>query len=69
MTHYQHQVLPLNPSAVIADRLIDVLIKCLPTSQEKRGDRKLELARELAVENASVISQDDRDVIKERITL
>ncbi|KAH9954062.1 hypothetical protein BC827DRAFT_80350 [Russula dissimulans] len=68
MSHYHHQVLPLNPSAVIADRLIDVLVKCLPSSQEKRGDRKLELARNLAAENASVISQDDRDVIKERIT-
>jgi len=68
MSHYHHQVLPPNASAVIADRLIDVLVKCLPSSQEKRGDRKLELARELAVENASVIGQDDRDVIKERIT-
>jgi len=63
-----HQALPHNPSAVITNRLINFLLKSLPSSQEKRGDRKLELARELAVEVASVVSQDYLDVIDERIT-
>jgi len=60
---FEHHALRQTAHFAIAIKMILVAVR------EKRGDRKLELARELAVENASVISQDDRDVIKERITL
>ncbi|KAI9509440.1 hypothetical protein F5148DRAFT_753521 [Russula earlei] len=68
MSPTHHQVLQPNASANIADKLLDALAKQLPSSKEKRGDRKLELARDLAVEYETVISQSDRDVINERIT-
>jgi len=56
-------------SAIIAITLINSLLKQLPSVQEKRGDRKLELARDLAIEFGSLISDDDRRIIEERITL
>jgi len=45
------------------------MVKMLPSSQEKRGDQKLERARELALEYQSVLSQSDRNAIEQRITL
>jgi len=61
--------LPHNPSAVITSRLMDTVVKRLPSQQEKRGDQKLEAARGIAQEFGDVISQTDHQVIEERITL
>ena len=61
--------LPPNAGAVITSRLIDAVVKRLPSQQEKRGDQKLEKARELDEEFGNVISQTDHQIIEERITL
>jgi len=45
------------------------MVKQLPSSQLERGDRKLERARDLADEFESVVSQNDRNLIEERIAL
>jgi hypothetical protein len=63
-----HQELLPNASAVITSRLIDTVVKMLPSQQEKRGDKKLDKARAITQEFESVISQRDREVIGERIT-
>ena len=67
--HYTDRDLPPNAGAVITSRLIDTVVKMLPSQQEKRGDRKLEAAREIAQEFGDVISQSDHQTIEERITL
>jgi len=67
MSH--NQDIPPNASAVIANKLLDSVAKQLPSSQEKRGDQKLDSARELAEEFESVITQEDRNIIEEKITL
>jgi hypothetical protein len=67
-SHQDQDLLP-SASAVITSRLIDAMAKMLPSQQEKRGDRKLDKAREIVSEFESVISQQDRAVIEERITL
>jgi len=66
---HTHHDLPPNAGAVITSRLIDTIVKRLPSQQEKRGDRKLEKARELAQEFGDLISPNDRQIIEERITL
>ncbi len=63
-----NQDIPPNASAVIANKFFDSVAKQLPSSQEKRGDQKLDRAREMAEEFESVITQQDRNVIEERIT-
>jgi len=55
-------------TAVIATTLINSLLKQIPSSGEKQDDRKLELARYLAIEFESLIGEDDRRIIEERIT-
>lgn len=67
--HYTDRDLPPNAGAVITSRLIDTVVKMLPSQQEKRGDRKLEEARDIAQEFGDVISQSDHQTIEERITL
>jgi len=64
MSHNQFD----SATAVIATTLINSLLKQLPSQQEKRGDRKLELARALAIEFESLISEEDRRVIEDKIT-
>jgi len=67
MAHNQ-QGTPLGPGAVIVSRMIDSVVKMLPSEQEKRGDQKLEKAREIAEENKPVIFQDDLDAIAGKIS-
>lgn len=67
MSHNQ-QGIPLGPGAVIVSRMIDSVVKMLPSEQEKRGDQKLEKAREIAEENKPVITQYDLDAIAGRIS-
>jgi len=47
---------------------MDTMLRQLPSSQRKLGDENLERARELAVKFESVIDQNDRSIIEERIT-
>jgi len=55
--------------APITIRLLDTIVRQLPSSQLQLGDQNLERAREIAVEFESVIGQNDRSIIEERITL
>jgi len=62
-----HQECPPNASAVIALTLIDTVAKMLPAQREKRGDHRLEKARDLANEFGPRITEDDRRTIEEKI--
>lgn len=61
--------IPPNAGAVIVTRVIDTVVRQFPASQESRGERKLELARELSMENESIIDPDDRRTIQDKIIL
>jgi len=67
MSHNQ-QGIPLGPGAVIVSRMIDSVVKMLPSEQEKRGNQKLEKARGIAEEYKPMISQSDLDTIAGRIS-
>jgi hypothetical protein len=54
--------------APVISKLLDTMLRQLPSSQRKLGDQNLERAREVAVEFESVIDQNDRTIIEERIT-
>jgi hypothetical protein len=60
--------LQTSATAIIATTLIKSVLKQLPSAQERRGDQKLELARDLAIEFESLISEDDRRIIEDCIT-
>jgi hypothetical protein len=60
---------PPTLGTLIASACWDTMVRQLPSSQLERGDRKLEQAREIADEFGSVISQNDRNLIEERIAL
>lgn len=66
--HYTDRDLPPNAGAVITSRLIDTVVKMLPSQQEKRGDQRLDKAREIAQEFGDVITPTDHQIIEERIT-
>jgi len=65
---YNQQGTSLGPGAVIVSRMIDSVVKMLPSEQEKRGDKKLEKARGLAEEYKPMIFQSDLDTIAGRIS-
>jgi hypothetical protein len=64
-----HHDIPPTLGTLIASACLDSVVKQLPSSQLERGDRKLERARDLADEFESVVSQNDRNLIEERIAL
>lgn len=64
-----HYDIPPTLGTLIASTCLDSMVKQLPSSQLERGDRKLERARDLADEFESVVSQNDRNLIEERIAL
>jgi len=64
-----HEDIPSTLRTPITIRLLDTIVRQLPSSQLQLGDQNLERAREIAVEFESVIGQNDRSIIEERITL
>ena len=60
-------VIPANAGGVLMDRMLDYVSKQSPGEQEKRGDRRLDEARTLIVQNQLVLSPRDLEVIEERI--
>jgi hypothetical protein len=66
--HRNHQSVPPNAGAVIATTLLHAAKKQLPSSQEKRGDKKLNQARQIVNEFISVIAEIDRKIVEDRIT-
>jgi hypothetical protein len=62
-----HQGPPLTAGAVFATALLGALVKQLPSSQEKRGDDKLERTRQMVHQFVSVIAEGDRRTIDDKI--
>ena len=62
-------VIPANAGGVLMDRMLGYVAKQAPGEQEKRGDRRLDEARTLIVQNQLVIDSRDLEVIEERIAL
>ena len=60
---------PLDASGVLTWRLLHFLAGQLPSAQEKRGEQRLDNARQLAREHERLISPSDMEIVKERITL
>jgi hypothetical protein len=60
---------PLDASAVLTLKLLDFLASQRPSAQAKRGDRRLDDARQLARENESLISPIDLEIAKDKIIL
>jgi hypothetical protein len=61
-------VLP-NTGATIASRFINTIVKMLPSQRRERGEREADKASAITQAFESVISQRDRDLIRERIML
>jgi hypothetical protein len=62
------QSIPPNAGAVFATTFVNAVAKQLPSSQEKRGDDKLDRARELTNEFQSVLAETDLRAIEDKIT-
>jgi hypothetical protein len=58
---------PRNAGTVFATALLGALAKQLPSSQEKRGDDKLERTRQMVDEFVSTIQEHDRRTIEDKI--
>jgi hypothetical protein len=69
MSPSHHQDILPTLGDFIESKFLDSVVKLLPSSQLKRGDKKLERAREIVNEFRSVTSESDRNVIEERIIL
>ncbi|KAH9014217.1 hypothetical protein EDB85DRAFT_2157573 [Lactarius pseudohatsudake] len=60
---------PLDASGVLTLKLLHFLADRRPSAQEKRGDQRLDSARELARGDEVLISPGDLEIVRERITL
>ena len=65
----ENAIIPANAGGILMDRMLDFVAKRTPSEQEKRGDRRLDDARTLLIENRLVIHPTDLQVIEERIAL
>ena len=67
------QDMPPNAGAVLPTTFLNALVRQLPSrlpsSQEKRGDDKLDQACELTNEFKSVLAENDLRIIEDKITL
>ena len=61
-------VIAANAGGVLMDRMLGYVARQAPGEQEKRGDRRLDEARALIVENQLVIHSTDLEVVEESIT-
>ena len=64
-----HEDIPSASGAPFTIRLLDTIVRQLPSSQLKLGDENLERACDIALEFEAVIGQNDRSIIEERVTL
>ncbi len=65
-----HQEIPPNAGAVLANAFLKTMGKQLPSSQVKRGDDKLKQARDIVTpEVQSKMPENDLKVIEDQITL
>ena len=68
----KNSIPPLIPSDAVAiniSTLLNAMAEQLPSSQEKRGNDELELARDLADTFKSVITESDKRTIEDKIIL
>jgi len=63
-----HQDIPPNAGAIVVTTILNAMARQLPSSQEKRGDDKLDRARELTNEFQSVLAETDLRAIEDKIT-
>ncbi|KAF8461762.1 hypothetical protein DFH94DRAFT_71072 [Russula ochroleuca] len=68
ITHRNRQDIPVDAGAVIVTTILNAMAKQLPSSQEKRGDDKLDRAREIMDEFKSVIAENNLGTIEDKIT-
>ena len=68
----KHSILPLiqpNAGNDLATLFPNAVVKQLPSSQEKQGDDKLDRAGQLTNEFQSVIAENDRRTIEDKVAL
>ena len=65
---YRDSFVAADAGGVLMDRMLSYVAKQSPGEQVKRGDKRLDEARALIVENHLVIDPSDFQVIEERIT-
>jgi hypothetical protein len=58
----------VDAGGVLVDRMLGFVAKRSPGEQAKRGDRRLDDARALMVEDQALIDPSDLQVVAERIT-
>jgi hypothetical protein len=63
-----HQGIPPNAGAVFANTLVNAVARQIPSAHVRRGDSKLDRARQLVSDFISVIAENDRKTIEDRIT-
>ncbi|KAI0294526.1 hypothetical protein BC826DRAFT_1104596 [Russula brevipes] len=61
--------LPLDASGVLAWRLLEFMASKRPSAREELGNKRLDEARNLAIENKYLISPRDLEIAKEKFTL
>ena len=59
--------IPPNAGAIVVTTLLNAMAKQLPSSQERRGDDKLDRARGLTNEFESVLAENDLRTIEDKI--
>jgi len=62
------QNIPLSAGAVLTTTVLNAVGRQFPSSQEKRGDDKLNQARDLVTEVRTFVAEDDSRVIEDKIT-
>ncbi len=62
------QDVPLSAGAVLTTTVLNAVGRQFPSSQEKRGDDKLNQARDLVTEVRTFVTEDDLTVIEDKIT-
>jgi hypothetical protein len=62
-----HQDIPPNAGAIVVTTILNAMARQLPSSQEKRGDDKLELTREITDKFKAVIAESDKRTIEDKI--
>ncbi len=60
--------IPFNAGAALTTAVLNAVGRQFPSSHEKRGDDKLNQARDLVTEVRTFVAEDDSRVIEDKIT-
>ena len=58
---------PASAESVLVDRLLSYALRQAPGEQQKRGDKRLDEARDLIVDNQLSLSSDDLQITQDEI--